>query len=641
MQRYVALVEDSCKAKILVSLRPNSIEMSKKTIFLLFLLLFSAISSAQQDSSAQILDETTVLAQRIQLPFSQESRTIQVLHREQLRMMPVRSISEALQSIPGIDVRQRGPLGIQADLHVRGGGFDQVLVLLNGVRLSDPQTGHHLMNVPVDWSAIERIEVLKGPGARIYGQNAFACAINIVTSTPVERLLKVGLAAGDFGYSSANVYAALPKGRFHQHLAASADFSGGYRPNTDFSILNGFYQASLDSRDGKGAWNLLANFNARKFGANGYYGRLEFTDQYEEVQTSIFSLGHTRQVGRWVHKPRVSWRRNQDYYDFQRSNADNRVNFHLSQVLTAEMNSTARWNNGQQTGLGANVEYTALSSAQLGQRERYTLNLFAEHRLLLLRNRLDLTPGVAFSTFSDFGAFFYPGIDAGYRLGRGWRVYANAGSNYRIPTFTDLYYEDPGNKGNPDLRPERAFSSELGVKFQPTGEPFRMQMAFFRRDGRNLIDWAKDDPADKWETRNYNTVLVQGLELNSTYAVERFALNLAYTYLDAQVSDVVTLSRYTLNHLRHQLNAGIDYRLMKPLHLHVRGRWCDRIVQDAAVKSDYFVADSKLSFTRRRWSAFAEAINLFDVVYGELRYSDTAVLTMPGRWFRAGVEVKW
>jgi len=134
---------------------------------------------------------------------------------------------------------------------------------------------------------------------------------------------------------------------------------------------------------------------------------------------------------------------------------------------------------------------------------------------------------------------------------------------------------------------------------------------------------------------------MQGLELNTSYTAGRFALNLAYTYLDAQISDAVPLSRYTLNHLRHQLNGGIDYRPMKSLGLHLRGRWCDRIVQDAAVKSDYFVADGKLSFARRRWSAFAEALNLFDAVYGELRYSDTAVLTMPGRWFRAGVEFRW
>jgi iron complex outermembrane receptor protein len=148
--------------------------MTKTTLFALLLFVSQRTLQGQTDSSAVLLEETTIHAGRIQLSFSEENRTIQVLSRSQLQAMPIRTVAEALQSVAGIDVRQRGPLGIQADLHVRGGGFDQVLVLLNGVRLSDPQTGHHILNLPVDWSAISRIEVLKGPGARIYGQNA-AC----------------------------------------------------------------------------------------------------------------------------------------------------------------------------------------------------------------------------------------------------------------------------------------------------------------------------------------------------------------------------------------------------------------------------------------------------------------------------------
>lgn len=615
--------------------------MIKPTTFSLFLLFLPLLAQAQTERVQKTFTEITVLAQRIQLPFSQDNRTVQVLTRQELQAMPVRSISEALQSIPGLDVRQRGPLGIQADLSVRGGGFDQALVLLNGVRLSDPQTGHHLLNVPVDWSAIERIEVLKGPGARIYGQNAFACAVNIVTRAPQERVFKVGAAGGDFGYRSANAYASLPNGRLRQHVAASADFSDGYRSNTDFQVLNGFYQASLMDRDSNGQWELLANFNARNFGANGYYGRLEFTDQYEEVQTSVLSLGYRRNTGNWTLKPRVSWRRNQDMYDFQRSTDANTVNFHLSQVLTAELNSTAQWANGQQTGLGANLEYTSLSSSRLGQRERYTLNLFAEHHWSLLQRRLNLTPGVSFSAFSDFGAFFYPGLDAGFRLNKQWNVYGNAGYNYRIPTFTDLYYEDPGNVGNPELKPESAFSTELGWKYRAAYSPLKLQMALFRRDGRNLIDWAKDNPADKWQTRNYNSVLMQGVELQASHQIQKLGWNLAYTYLDAQVSDNVALSRYALNHLRHQVNASLDYQILTSLGLHVRARWCDRVVQDPSVKGDYWVTDARLRYVRKHWQVFAEAINVLDAEYGELRYSDTAVLTMPGRWFRAGVEVRW
>ncbi len=620
--------------------------MTKTTLFALLLFVSQRTLQGQTDSSAVLLEETTIHAGRIQLSFSEENRTIQVLSRSQLQAMPIRTVAEALQSVAGIDVRQRGPLGIQADLHVRGGGFDQVLVLLNGVRLSDPQTGHHILNLPVDWSAISRIEVLKGPGARIYGQNAFACAVNIITSVPSERAFKAGIAGGDFGFLSANAYASLPKGRLRQHVAMSRDASEGYRSNTDFQVFNAFYQASLEDKNGQGQWNLLADWNQRAFGANGYYGRLEFTDQYEEVQTNVISLAYTRQaLGRWTLKPRVAWRRNQDWYDFQRTNPANAVNFHLSQVASAECNASARWVNGQQTGLGLNAEYTSLTSSRLGIRSRTTLNLFAEHRFSFLRDRINVVPGISVSHFSDFGTFVYPGLDAGLRLTPNWCVYANAGYNYRIPTFTDLYYEDAGNKGNPDLQPERAFSLETGVKYQGKNPRHSMQLALFRRDGRNLIDWTKENEADKWQTRNFNTVLMQGLE----WSGELFFpgnngpahLTLAYTLLDAQVSDQVAFSRYALNHLRHQVNAGFDYRIWRNLRHSLRARWCDRVVQNAATKSDYAVLDTKIWYETRRIMVFAEAINALDATYGEIRYSDTAVLTMPGRWFRTGVEVRW
>lgn len=606
---------------------------------ILFLLAQITAFTQTADTTAN-LAETVVLAARIQMPFSEESRTVQILTREQLAAMPVHTVAEALQSITGLDVRQRGPMGVQTDLHVRGGGFDQALVLLNGVRLSDPQTGHHLMNIPVDWSAIERIEILKGPGARIYGQNAFACAINIVTRVPEEKAVKVSFSAGDFDYQGAGLYLARPVGRLRQQMAVSGDRSGGYRTNTDFDIVNGFYQAQLSTRSGKGQWDFLADFNQRAFGANGYYGRLEFTDQYEEVQTSLASLGYTTTAGNWTLKPRIYWRRNQDVYDFQRSVETNAVNFHLSQVAGGELNTTRHWKKGQQTGLGINAEFTGLYSSRLGIRERTTVNLFAEHRMVFFNSRLDLTPGISVSHFSDFGTFFYPGIDAGLRLSNNWRWYANAGYNYRIPTFTDLYYEDAGSKGNPELQPERAFSAESGLRFRSNDGNLTLQTAVFRRDGRNLIDWTKENQADKWETRNYNTVLAQGFEVNGEWQFRTLRITAGYTFLDAQVSNQVAFSRYTLNNLRHQLNGSADVRFLKNWQLGVRSRWCDRVVQDPSVKSDYTVTDGKLSFNYRRFQVFAEAINVFDATYGEIRYSDTAVLTMPGRWFRGGVTVK-
>ncbi len=596
--------------------------------------------SSAQDTAAILLNDVVIRENRLELPFSDQSRSVQILTRDQLAAMPVHTVAEALQSITGVDIRQRGPMGVQADIHVRGGGFDQVLVLLNGIRLSDPQTGHHLLNVPVDWASIERIEVLKGPGARIYGQNAFACAINIVTAVPGDRQVRAGVSAGDFGFRHGEIGLALPVKKYRQNLNVSGDFSDGYRHNTDFQVWNAFYQGEWKDKSA-GEWQVMAGYTQRKFGANGYYGQLAFKDQYEAVQTNMAGISYRKQCGKWLFKPRVYWRRNQDWYTFLREQPQVSQNFHLSQVAGAEGNAT--WENRWGiTGVGVGFENTDLYSSRLGERHRQTAHLFAEHRFLLLHCRMDITPGVAVSGFTDFGVFAYPGLDIGYRLDKTWKLFANAGYNYRIPTFTDLYYEDAGNLGNPDLKPERALSLEAGVKYFRPG--WSGQVALFRRDGTNLIDYSKENPTDKWMANNFSMVLTQGMEISSDVFVPVFLgkntwirrVNAGYTYLDAQTGNQAAFSRYTLNHLRHQITAGLEHRVVGPVQHSIRLRWCDRFVSDPAVKSDYLVVDNKLSARVHSFTFFMEAANLLNATYGELRYSPTAVLTMPGRWFRAG-----
>lgn len=616
--------------------------MPTKYILLLVFSLSIAKAWCQDDEPASnILSGITIRDNRLEWPFSEQSRTVQVLTRAQLQALPVRTVAEALQSVAGLDVRQRGPFGVQADLHVRGGGFDQALILLNGIRLSDPQTGHHLLNVPVDWNAIERIEILKGPGARVYGQNAFAGAINIITRTPKEGVIRTGAAAGDFGLLSGQLYIALPTKKYTQQLAISADHSTGYRHNTDFELANAFYQGQWKDRQG-GEWRFVADFNKRAFGANGYYGRLTFTEQYEAVETNVVGLDYRRQVGKWLFKPRVFWRRNQDHYVFNRNNPPAFQNFHLSQVVGAESNAV--WNNALgQTGLGLGVDYTALFSNNLGQRQRTTTHFFAEHRFRVLDNRLDLTPGISVSHFSDFGTFAFPGIDAGMQVGQYGRIFANAGYSYRIPTFTDLYYEDAGNKGNADLKPERAFATEIGIRYQRT--QWTLQASLFDRMGRNLIDYSKERDADKWQANNFSKVQMRGLDLSANWIGRADAwiqqANAGYTFLDADVSNRAMLSRYTLNHLRHQVTASLTHRVFGPVRHSFRMRGGDRVVSTANVRGDYWVADSKIWWQSQRWNVYVEATNIFNAQYGELRYSDTAILTLPGRWARAGVVYTW
>src|SRR5690606_34953561 len=139
-----------------------------------------------------------------QLPFSKQSRNISLISKLQIETAPARSLAEVLSFVPGLDIRQRGVTGVQADVSIRGGSFEQTLMLLNGIKLSDPQTGHHMMNIPLPLVNIDRVEVLKGPASRVFGQNAYAGAINVITELSDKRYARVQGYAGDFGMKGIN-----------------------------------------------------------------------------------------------------------------------------------------------------------------------------------------------------------------------------------------------------------------------------------------------------------------------------------------------------------------------------------------------------------------------------------------------------
>lgn len=599
-----------------------------RIVFTLFTSLFFSFSIiAQTDSLAVLLDDVLIQENRMELPFSQVSRSIEVITQAEIQASPAISVPELLQYVSGIDIRQRGAHGVQADVSIRGGTFDQTLILVNGVRMSDPQTGHHAMNLPVDIENIERIEVLKGPAARIFGQNAFTGAINIVTKTPDERFVKVKLQAGEHTLGGVNLSAAFTQEKFKQYFSFSKDFSSGYRYNTDYDINNFFYQAQ--AKVGTHDLHILAGYTEREFGANGFYASPDFTDQYEEVQTSLLAAEYRIIADDWVIKPRIYWRRNQDEYHFVRSNPSLFRNLHISHVAGAEVNSSYRNRLGT-TGLGVDINRVSLVSNNLGSRERIAMSAFLEHRFQ--RGNFDITPGVLFNYFSDFDANFLPGIDIGYTIDENWRAYGNFGYTYRVPTFTDLYYEDRANIGNENLEPESAITYEAGLKYQ--NRVLQAQFSAFNRQGSNLIDWTRELDTLQWQPQNFSAVNMRGIESSFTFRFPQNIfktsyLNLAYTFIEAEIEAIdVPFSRYALENLRHQFILGIEERFSPNLFANIRLRYLDRVSME-----DYGLIDVRLSWQNDRFRTFVEAVNLLDKEYRE-----TNLVVMPGRWIRGGVS---
>ena len=276
----------------------------------LWLLLLTPVIAQDADSLVIDLDEIVIAGNRIQLPYAEESRSITLLSRDALQKYPVVSVADALRYAGGVDVRTRGANGVQSDIGIRGGTFDQSLILINGIKLSDPQTGHHSLNLPLDLVNVERVEVLKGPGARTFGQNAFSGAVNIVSAKPHKSYLKIGAQGGDFKLWGARASGAVVTEKHNHFAALNYDQSSGYKHNTDYTILNAFYNGEIKSENG--VFSILAGYTDRAFGANGFYASPEYTEQFETVQTGVGAIGYKTFFGQFSLETRAYYRQNDD-----------------------------------------------------------------------------------------------------------------------------------------------------------------------------------------------------------------------------------------------------------------------------------------------------------------------------------------
>lgn len=601
------------------------------------LLTISTTAQMNGDSSSIKIDEVIIQANRLQLPVSENSNTVNIITRQQLENNPVHSVAEALQNVAGLDIRQRGVHGIQADVSLRGGTFDQVLILINGVKMADPQTGHHALNIPLNMDNIERIEILKGPAARIYGANAFAGAINIVTRTPDKAFVNINLEGGQNSLGAISISAALPKGDFNQYFSVGRQFSDGYRFNSDYDISNYLYQAEYKI-DATQKLDVMGTFTDREFGANRFYGGTSdfWKNQYEEIQTSLFNIGHQKVTDKFAIKTRFNWRRNQDEYLLIRDEPNFYRNLHISNVLTLESHANFHSELGT-TGVGVELSSVYLRSNNLGKRDHQIATLFLEHRASFLNNKIDLTPGIAISQYSDFGARLFQGIDLGYKISKGVKLFGNMGYTWRIPTFTDLFYEDAGNMGNDKLEPESALSYEFGVKYDANG--VRANLSWFLRDGTDLIDWTKAADTLKWQPNNISNLAMMGIDASIDFnPTARFGkdfflknIRLGYTFIDAEVpQNIVGISRYVLENLNHQFTARIDYRIGGKLFHNISYKYIDRETMD-----DYSLIDTKFYWKADNYSIYLAANNLLDVEYFE-----TNLVQMPGTWIYGGVKIR-
>ena len=624
-------------------------------------------SASMTTAREMMLEEVSVTGSRAPLTKSQAARMVTVLDRRDIAQAPVQSINDLLKYAVGVDVRQRGPIGAQTDISIRGGTSEQIILLLNGINICDPQTGHNAMDLPVDLSEIVRIEVLEGPSGRVYGSSSLVGAINIVTRPDSETSANVTLEGGSYGYGKVSARANLKQKAWNNQLSAGYSRSDGYSRskagtlNTDFSGSKAFYQGQFESNDVNINWHL--GIADKGWGSSTSYAspKWQADDQYEHTTKIYSAIQAETHCGKLRLMPSIYWNQNYDRYEGYRDQPEKmKYNYNRTDVYGVNLSSYFDWVAGR-TAFGAEIRNEDLVGGNLGEPlsqthhikgtdRDYTLGVnrtnisgYLEHNLLL--EHLTVSAGLVAvkNTWSNMNMSIYPGIDLSYRPNSNWKLHASYNTSLRMPSFTEMYYKLQGYQADPHLKPEEMQAVETGFTFHSS--LFTFNTALWYHHGKNMIDWIMDTSKGTeavWQSVNHTKINSLGLELGTTFFIRnsRFAMNYSYIHQD-KVQEEHIVSQYALEYLRHKLTATADVPLTKRLTLGLHFRWQDRVGQytdfDGAVHDyePYALLDARLTWLQNKWKIYAEATNLLDK-----RYHDYGLVEQPGRWIIVGTSIR-
>ena len=522
------------------------------------------------------LQAVEITGRRSHVVSSDIARLVTVIQRDEIEKAGIQNLNDLLEYVSGADIRQRGNNGVQADVSIRGSSFDHVMILVNGVNLSDPQTGHLSLDIPVDIEAIEKIEVLEGPAARTFGPGAFMGAINIITRNGNINEVSASERYGMHGFIRDHLMAGIKSGSLNNLISASHSISDGYMKNTDFSISNLYYRGNLQKDNS--LFDVQAGFQQKHFGAGGFYSP-RFPDQYEE--TSTWFISAKASTGGVIKiTPEIYWRRKKDHFLLIRDNPGFYENFHLTDVYGSGLNIS--WSSRYLTSTtGFDIRSEGILSNNIGldnphpkhvsgtdsayytkQYERTDFAVFQE--FLLTLKKLTITTGAMLNWNSGFhGApFFFPGIDVSYRLKKGFSLYGSVNRALHLPTFTDMFYVDPVNHGNINLSPNRMNSYEGGLKY--SGSRIRFELAGFYNSGKDIIDWLWSYSSNRFSPvnlRNYRSTGISsgfGLRLARPGIVNLFIKTVTINYVFLAINKSIPDSVSKYYNLRNKLSMTIN-----------------------------------------------------------------------------------
>jgi len=454
------------------------------------------------------------------------------------------SVVDFLRLDPSVSIDARAGNGVQADLSIRGTTFEQSLVLVNGLRINDPESGHLNLDIPVPLDAVSRLDVLHGSGSTVYGSDAIGGAINLVTQQPGATSIATKAGFGNDGAEEQHLQAAYRTDRFAEQVTGSRDTSDGFY--SDGSNDRGYHENALASEtwlheSKPGATDILLATSDRPYGANQFYGPY---DSWERTKGWFASV--QQQLGTRTALD-LGYLRHSDLFVLFNGQPSIYENNHIATTWESALRRADAVGADSSVSYGLEADGDQIDSSNLGQHGR---NQGAGYANLSLRSthRLSLTLGAREEVFSGGGSVFSPNAAGAFRLTHTVRLRGSAGHGFRLPTYTDLYYSDPTTVGNPNLKPESSWSYEGGVDWTPGGR-FTLDATGFRLNQTNSIDYSKYSLADPWRANNVDHLDFTGVEASARLRLSGSQqIQLGYTAVQAAAPPAGLISEYAYNY---------------------------------------------------------------------------------------------
>lgn len=610
------------------------------------------------------LDPVTVTASMNPIQTSRTGRNVFVIKGDRFLDLPVQSVDDLLRFLPGVEMQMRGPAGSQGDIVLRGGNFQQVLVLLDGLRLNDPNTGHFSGYIPLAPVEIDRIEILKGASSAIYGAEAVGGVIHIITRSFSARAgadtlaVRASGALGEYKYGSAQAGAYWRTGGTSLSagiLSANADGqpqrgTRGYFHNNTISFSGSQFLGEK--------WKLAAraSFDHRDFGAQNFYTSFASDTASEKIKNWWTQVQAQRSGKQDKLVMDLGYKNLTDVYAYNPSSAANRS---VSEMWQAQVREEVRLDN--KTDLTTGVQFI---NKKISSNDRGNHSLIQGGTFLVLTRRVQdftISPAMRLEWNERSKWEWIPQLNLSWRRGD-WNLRASAGKTIRDADFTERFNNfnkelvTGGRIGNPDLLAERSISYEAGADYY-LGRRFKVSATWFQRNQKRLIDWADTEYADMPRKENLSpsgsyalakniaSVNVRGMEGDLQYQYrfgekQELLANAGITWIESKGSESKP-SLYLSSHARLFTNLNLQYTYGR-WSLSLAALYKSRNAQSAPaigaeLDPSYFLLNTKLQAAvwKNRVHLFLQVDNLFDTQYQDLLGS-----VMPGRWLMSGISFR-